>query len=318
MDRARGEEEEFRAILERASSRCASRSIALSGGLDSSAIAYCLRRRRPDAYAVIARGFAARDLTYCQTVASRLGLPLRMVEPGAGDIVGAVDETVRILGNFNDIEIRNSVAIYLAVRAVRDAGGRSVITGDGADELFAGYGFMLKKSGRDLEEDLARMLEVMHFPSRSIGGALGVSVEAPFLDGEMVEFAAGLPAGRKVGGRGGRTYGKMPVRRAMEGRLPAQVVWREKVAAQDGAGTAGLAGLFESAVPDGAFAERRGRILEEDGIRIRTKESLCYYQSFRRFFGRPRRGGAGRSCPDCGHGVGAGSRFCRMCGRFPV
>ena len=55
------------------------------------------------------------------------------------------------MGNFNDIEIRNNVVMYMAARWARDNGERSIITGDGADELFAGYRFLVNKSQEELE-----------------------------------------------------------------------------------------------------------------------------------------------------------------------
>ncbi len=309
--------ERFLEILEDSSSRCPSGSIALSGGLDSSAIAYCMRDRRPDAYAVIARDFASSDLTYCQVISSRLDLPLYMKRAGTEEVVSAADETVKILGNFNDIEIRNSLVMYLAIRAAKEDGKASIITGDGADELFAGYSFLLKKPAAELERDLQRIAGIMHFPSKKIGRSLGVAVQAPFLDEEMVEFAGSLPPEYKVGSHGGRRFGKMIIRRALEGRIPDQVVWRQKAPMQDGSGTAGLTGLFETLISDEAFVQRRVEILEADGVNIRTKESLHYYQAFRRFHPSPD-SGSEDACPDCRHAVEAGSRFCRMCGRFPV
>lgn len=317
-------QERFLDILERSvppQAGDAAHDIALSGGLDSSAIAYVMRERRPSGHAVIADGFVASDLAYCQTVSSRLGIPLEIIRADTAEIVSAVEETVRILGNFNDIEVRNAVVMYLAISAVRGQGKRSIITGDGADELFAGYDFMLKKTPEEIGADLRRISEIMHFPSRAIGEALGVNVETPFLSPEMIEFARGLPAGCMVGTHNGKKYGKMVIRNAMSGRMPDQITWRKKAAMQDGAGTAGLTGMFEGAVPDGVFARMQRDILEQDGVRVRTKESLHYYQVYRRIFGAPTRGGGadcGTSCPDCGGAVMSGSRFCRMCGRFPV
>ncbi len=57
------------------------------------------------------------------------------------EIITAIDETIKILQIFNNIEIRNSVVMYLALNSIRKEGHTSIITGDGADELFAGYNF---------------------------------------------------------------------------------------------------------------------------------------------------------------------------------
>jgi len=311
-----GQEKEFLDILRGAVAKCRSGNIALSGGLDSSAIAWYMRDRRPNAYAVIAEDFVATDLTYCQMAAAAADIPLHMIRASTDDIVSSIEGTVKALGVFNDIEVRNALVMHILIKTLKECGEGSVITGDGADELFAGYGFLLKKTGEELEMELDRISKIMHFPSKAIGRSLGVSVETPFLDETVIEFAGELAAEHKVGNRRGARYGKMIIRRSLEGMIPDQIVWRKKSPMQDGAGTAGLTGLFDAMIPDEAFLKRREEIEQSDGVHIRTKESLHYYQTFRRFFDSPH--GQGRDvCPDCRYRVG-GSRFCRMCGRFPV
>ncbi|GIT55213.1 MAG: hypothetical protein Ct9H300mP17_03720 [Candidatus Nitrosopelagicus sp.] len=43
---------------------------------------------------------------------------------------------------------------------------------------------------------------------------------------------------------------------------------------QDGSGTNNLTGLFNTIITDDIFTQKKTRILEEDGVYIRTKESL--------------------------------------------
>lgn len=303
--------------LERAVSECSSDMLALSGGLDSSIIAH-LVGGRADSVAVIAEDFVAPDLTYCQLASERLGTELRIERVGTDRLLDAIDETIGILGNFNDIEVRNSVVMYVAADHVRGRGRSGMITGDGADELFAGYDFFLRRSPGELESEQERIWDVMHFPSHAIGRSLGVRVESPFLSDGMRELARSVPVEYKVREQGGTTYGKWILRKAFEGRIPDSITWRRKTAMQDGAGTSGLTGLFDAVVSDGAFESERREIAESDGITVRTKESLHYYRIYRRRFGVPEKSGSEASCPYCGSAVGERSRFCRMCGAYPV
>ena len=314
---AGGGDERLYGALKRACESCTSDLIALSGGLDSTIIAHLRGGSRPGAVTVIARDFVSTDLTYCQMAARHAGLPLSIHGVETAEILEGVEETVRILGNFNDIEIRNSVVMYMAMRWARDNGRRSITTGDGADELFAGYGFLRDMSGTDLEAEVGRICSAMHFPAQEIGRALGVGVESPFLDGAVVERAGQIPAGRKVGEAGGRRHGKLVLRRTFDGLIPSQIAWREKSPMQDGAGTAGLTGMFEAVVGRESFEEKRRAVRERDGVTIRSRESMHYYEIFRRLFGPPADAGARDPCPYCGHDSG-GSRFCRMCGAFPI
>ena len=46
----------------------------------------------------------------------------------------------------------------------------------------------VKKSEKELEEEIRRIYRIMHYPSQKIGEALGVEVESPFLDEEVMEL----------------------------------------------------------------------------------------------------------------------------------
>ncbi len=300
-------------------SNCKSESIALSGGLDSSIIAYHLKDKKPQAIAIIAKDFLATDLTYSQLAAKEFGFSLKMKSVTTEELLEAIEECIKILKNFNDIEIRNSVVIYLALKEVKNSNQKFLLTGDGADELFAGYNFLLKKSEVDLEKDLKRIWSIMHFPSFELGKALGVTVEAPFLDKEVVEIAEKIPVKQKVGEKDGKRFGKFILRQMYEDKIPKAIVWREKSPLQDGAGTAGLTDLFSSIIGDAVYEERKKAILESDDVKIRSKESFHYYEVYRKHFDAPSKlHSSDDMCPYCQYSVGFDSRFCRMCGAFPI
>jgi len=233
--------------------------------------------------------------------------------------LSAVEETIKILEVFNDIEIRNSVVIYLAFKSVKENGQHSIITGDGADELFAGYRFFLKKNDIELQKDLERIWKIMHFPSKKIGQALGITVETPFLDKNVVDFAKKIPANLKVREKDGKKYGKWILRKAFEDKLPQTIVWRDKSPMQDGAGTTGLIDLFNTLISDDIFNTKFKRIQETDNVSIRSKESLHYYEIYRKYFDPPYKlHSSNTKCPNCQFEVKSDSKFCKMCGSFPI
>ncbi len=310
---------ELYAALGKIISNCKSESIALSGGLDSSIIAYHLKEKKPQAVAIIAKDFLATDLTYSQLAAKEFDFPFKIKSVTTEELLESIEECIKILKNFNDIEIRNSVVIYLALKEIKNSNQKYLLTGDGADELFAGYNFLLKKSEDDLEKDLNRIWSIMHFPSFELGKALGITVEAPFLDESVVEIAKNIPVKQKVGTKDGKKYGKFILRQMYEGKIPKAIVWREKSPLQDGAGTAGLTDLFSSIMIDTVYEERKKAILESDGVKIRSKESLHYYEIYRKTFDMPSKlHSSDDKCPYCQYSVGFDSRFCRMCGAFPI
>lgn len=303
--------------LEESTLSCSAECIALSGGLDSTILAYFLRERKPKAISVISRDYTANDLTYCQMAAQKFDLPLSIVMCDIAQIESGIEETIRILGNFNDIEIRNNVVPYLAILEAKKLGFDKIITGDGADELFAGYNFLLNKTGDELAADLKRIAKIMHFPSQKIGTALGVKVESPFCNKSILELAKSLPVESFIGEHEGKKFGKFILRQAFDGFLPSAIVWRQKSPMQDGAGTHGLTEFFDSMIPDALFFDKIKKIKEKDSVTIRTKESLHYYELYCKYHKLIQTDDK-NSCPDCHGIIEENSRFCRMCGRFPV
>ena len=304
-------------VLEEACNSCKSNLISLSGGLDSSIIAYFLKQRKPKTIAIITKDFVSTDLTYCQMISKEMQLPLSILYVKTATILEAIEDTIKILKNFNDIEIRNNVVMYLAIKWAKDKGEKSIITGDGADELFAGYSFLIYKPEEELEDEIKRVCSIMHFPTQKIGKALGITIESPFLNDIVVKLAKEIPANLKVKNEKGKRHGKWILRKTFEKHIPHQIAWREKSAMQDGSGTAGLTNLFDSVINEEKFVEKKLITEKQDGVIIRSRESMHYYEIFKKLFGSPVDKNAENTCPYCKHKV-EDSKFCRMCGAFPI
>lgn len=74
---------------------------------------------------------------------------------------------------------------------------------------------------RDLTE--TKLQRVLRMNDR-LSMAHGVELRQPFLDWRLVEFAASLPSSSKLSGG----WGKFVLRRAVEDRLPKEIVWAHK------------------------------------------------------------------------------------------
>ncbi|MFI8368237.1 asparagine synthase (glutamine-hydrolyzing) [Streptomyces sp. NPDC085466] len=116
----------------------------LSGGLDSSYLTALAARERPgiSAYTIGFRAEDARfeampdDLGYARRVAERYGVDLREIE-----IAPDVQDLLPRMTYHLDEPIGDPAAIntYLICAAAREAGVKVMLSGMGADELFAGY-----------------------------------------------------------------------------------------------------------------------------------------------------------------------------------
>ena len=311
------EEEQCMRILTNAVNECKSDWIALSGGLDSSILAHLRKDQKPQTMTIITKDFLGTDLTFAQIIAKHLGLNLSLIQVSMEDVLDSINETIKILGNYNDIEIRNSIVPYIYLTTLKKKGVDSVITGDGADEVFAGYNFLLKKSDEEIGEELKRIKKIMHFPSKDIARSLNMKVETPFLNEELIKFSDDIEISKKINAKDGEKFGKWILRETFEKYLPNNITWREKSPMQDGSGTNNLTGLFNTIITDDIFTQKKTRILEEDGVYIRTKESLHYYECFRKT-NSVKKSDSDNRCPDCDYEIAPNSRFCRMCGKFPI
>ena len=304
-------------ILEKSCDSSKSQLIALSGGLDSSILANFIKKRETHGIAIISKDFVSTDLTYCQIISKETNIPLTIYNATTSEILDAVEKTIKILKNFNDIEIRNNVVMYLAIKWAKENDYKSIITGDGADELFAGYNFLVNKPENELDAEIKRVCSIMHFPSQKIGEELGIKIESPFLNEELINIANEIPSNLKIKQEKETRYGKWILRKTFEKHIPLQIVWRKKSPMQDGAGTVGLTDLFESIINEEKFVEKKLTVKKEDNVVIRSRESMYYYEIYKKLYGIPVNDKANTQCPYCKHEV-MNSKFCRMCGAFPI
>lgn len=112
----------------------------LSGGLDSSAIAALAARQAPGGLRAFAVGFADGQFdegVHQQGIARRLGVELERVTVSLGDIGALFPRAIELA---EQPSLRTALAPMLRLSAAaHEAGLKVVLTGEGADELFAGY-----------------------------------------------------------------------------------------------------------------------------------------------------------------------------------
>ena len=159
-----------------------------------------------------------------------------------------------------------------------------MLTGEGADELFAGYTYHHAYAGkaRALADELTRALGTMHNINLQrvdrVTMAQGLEARTPFLDRDLIAFAQSIPASLKMkvtDPATGATTEKWILRMACEDLLPAEVIWRRKAQFDEGSGTVAaldraLAGLLGAPVD----REREGALYQRL-LRRRPKPRPC-------------------------------------------
>jgi asparagine synthase (glutamine-hydrolysing) len=308
----------LRHLLERAVARRPSDCLLLSGGLDTSILAHVAAPRGTTDAVTVVVGPDAPDLPFAQGVARKLELRHHVVGVSLEDILAEVDLVVGTMMTFDPMEVRNSVVIARALREAHRLGFKTAMTGDAADEMFAGYSFLWSKSEAELGHFSKRMATTMRFSGGPLGAQFGMEVHAPFADAAVVEFALGLARSAKVGVHEGVTHGKWILREAFP---EVENRWRPKDPIEVGAGTSRLPAYFEARLPPAELAAERERIAREDRVAIRDAEHLAYYRVFQRAFaGRPPLVRYGSDpCTQCGYQLhDLQSSFCVTCGAWPA
>ncbi|MEZ0320038.1 MAG: asparagine synthase-related protein [Pyrobaculum sp.] len=270
-------------IIEMLSKYAECDAVLLSGGLDSSAVALAAVKRglRPLAVTV-SLGGCRRDLPYAQYVASALGLPHVVRIAYLEEALRAAEALVEVLEVFNPMDVVNCAVQHLAMAEAKEAGARTVCTGDGADELLLGYSFYQKVPPHLLEEKRREVVERWDFCGFKIGRRLGLTVRAPFTEEEAAKLLLAMPASHVLG--------KRPLREELRPHLPP-VADREKTPMEAGSCFSEL------------YAEMRRRAGDEVEYlrRIYHAAGLSYPKS---------PGG----CPRCGYAYF--QRYCKMCGYY--
>ncbi|GIU71726.1 MAG: hypothetical protein KatS3mg003_1205 [Candidatus Nitrosocaldaceae archaeon] len=289
----------------------------LLGGLDSSILASISNDIIKNAITVAY--YNAYDLPYAKSIANKYKLNhiIRHIDDNTALLYAR--EIIKIMHVFDPIEVRNDIVLYASMQEAKKHRIDHVITGDGSDELFAGYNYMLKFDYARLNEELERLYKIMHFSSLKIGEELDVKVSVPYLTDEIIKLARSMPIDLKVREYNGIRYGKWILRTCFKDMLGEEIVFRRKMAMEEGSGLSRLSLLFDDIINEQEFL-RGIKMAENDGVKIKSKEHLYYYNIFREEFGVPkvlfRR--CSFRCPDCLACIDMKAKFCRVCGAFPV
>jgi asparagine synthase (glutamine-hydrolysing) len=262
---------ELRELLEKSVKKNLTKDMLFSGGIDTSILATILSKY------VRIRGFTcafkqanALDVKYAKLMAKRLNIEHYMNPFDEDQVFQVIPDVIKVLESFDPMEVRNSITITIGLKFAKSYGVTKLITGDGADELFAGYHMYYRHVGNKekLSTMLKKMWEIMAFSSVPLGKSLGIEVRAPFLDPEVQKFAMNMDPRYNVQEERGEVWGKWILRKAYEDVLPPEVRWRDKNPIEVGSGTTILPKFMAKKISDSEFAAKKKKILETDKVTI--------------------------------------------------
>jgi asparagine synthase (glutamine-hydrolysing) len=221
--------------------------VLLSGGLDSSivaAVAADEARRTGTTLRSFAVGSdGSPDIVAARVVAEHLGLEHYERTYTGEEAFDTLDAVVAAIEHFDPSLVRSAVPNYLVCElAARHV--KVVLTGEGADELFAGYDYYRDVEHHELEAELLRSLRGLHDLNLQradrVSMAHGLEARVPFLDLDVIAVGARVPVEWKLPGEHGQE--KRLLREAFDGWLPEDILWRRKAQFGDGSGAADALG----------------------------------------------------------------------------
>jgi len=208
-------------------------AVAFSGGLDSGIIAVLSKRYgNVTLYTVGVKD--AYDVKVAKGMAETLGIAWKHIEITEDDLENEIPNMIRVTGTTNPITISFEVPAYFVLKYAEE---RTVLTGQGADELFVGYSKYIGLNDAELtatvKDDMVNLMNVTLAHERSVAEHFGKAILYPYLDNRVVDFVNSV-------GMSGVSEGdirKPLLRDAARSLGQPELAERPKKAAQYGSGT---------------------------------------------------------------------------------
>ncbi len=260
--------------------------VLLSGGLDSSLIAAIAKKYHRGkfplkSFCVGAEGSA--DILNARKVAEALGTEHYEYIYTEEELIESVSDVIYHLESYEPSLVRSAIPNYFVSKLASEH-VKVILSGEGADELFAGYAYMEDfQDTAALNKEIIRILNTLHHVNLQradrMSMAHSLELRVPFLDLDVVENALRIPADLKIHKED--RMEKWLLRKAFNGEIPEDVLWRKKAEFSEGSGALDLLDSYaEKSISDEEFAS----IQSEAPVEVRSKQEAFYYQLFRKHF----------------------------------
>lgn len=260
--------------------------VSLSGGLDSSIVTMLAREETEQLHSFAVGVDGSSDLSAAHQISRYLDTIHHEYVYTTQDMVRALPDVIYYLESFDPALVRSAIPNYFLAKLAGEH-VKVFLTGEGADELYAGYDYLARYETPDeLQEEMLHITKALHNTNLQradrMSMAFGLEARVPFLDVESIALAMGIPAEWKL--HHGRTP-KALLRQSFADDLPLEIVNRPKEKFSKGAGSSDL--IIQHAVEaisDSDFLAEQKRLREGWDYKLQSKEALYYYRILTEFY----------------------------------
>jgi len=218
--------------------------IAFSGGIDSSIAAKIVSDLGGNATLYTAGLEGSSDIMAAREASSFLGCELFTKILTINDLEKYIPKVVYAVETADEVKVSAGLPLYAAAESASSNGVKTMISGQGSDELFGGYARYLKilKQGgyRDLQNnlwrDLTRLYEVILQRDDAVVMANGIGLSLPYLDINVIKTALAIPPSLKINATEDELRKRILRAVAKEMGLPTEIAARPKKAIHYGSG----------------------------------------------------------------------------------
>jgi asparagine synthase (glutamine-hydrolysing) len=217
--------------------------IIFSGGVDSTLLARITLDLGVETSLYSVGRSTSSDLKFAQKAALDMHLPLKIHTVEEEDVKKYCKLVLKAIEEFNVMKLGVGMPSYIASEMGHMDGLKVMLSGQGADELFAGYNRYLKfyqergeQAAEDLKSDVLNLYHVNLQRDDAVTMANSVELRVPYLDHDIVNLAMEMPMKYKIRSFDDRLRKHILREVAAELGVPDEIVKRPKKAAQYGSG----------------------------------------------------------------------------------
>jgi asparagine synthase (glutamine-hydrolysing) len=221
--------------------------VLFSGGVDSCMVARIASMFCDEVIAYVGGVEGAPDLAHAQQAAAEMNLPLRTHHLSEEALEELMPEVVAAIEDRSLIQVEVALPMFAALKLAKEDGIRVVLSGQGADEIFAGYEWyprIFTDEGeaaliRAMRSDLSNLYRDSLEREDKVSMWHSIELRVPFLDPHVIDEAMRITPALKLhqDGDGIDRLGKRLHRElALEVGVPERIAMRAKDGAQHGSG----------------------------------------------------------------------------------